>query len=433
MPRWTKNTLGSLLLPGGILSFSAAVLANTGWPTLTPPALVFLDYCAVIGGLLLAWRFSSSRVFLAVVVIFLARQAVGIFIHELSPGFLGWIGLQSVAVLVPLDFLLIAVMHERGLTVSSIAPVGVFLFVQAVILAVLSQSSSGVRASHSHHLPAVISLPDHASFAFFLIGTILLLSSLLRRKPADYALFWSLVAFFFSLRYAGNARASALYSLSAAVILATAVVENSYLLAYHDELTSLPSRRAFNDALLRLPETYCIAVVDIDHFKRFNDTYGHDIGDQVLRLVATNLSHVTGGGEAYRCGGEEFMILFPGKGTEEVVDHLQQLRRSVEASEFRLRGEDRRHVPRGPDRRNQQTSSRSRKGQAIRKLASSQAKAPSSVTVSMGVASSARGADPEEILRAADQALYRAKANGRNRVEVAATRRDTKARAAGIA
>ncbi len=75
-------------------------------------------------------------------------------------------------------------------------------------------------------------------------------------------------------------------------------------------------------------------VVDIDHFKRFNDTYGHDTGDQVLRLVAAGLSRVTGGGHAYRCGGEEFNILFPGKTTSEVVDHLEQLRAAIESRSF---------------------------------------------------------------------------------------------------
>jgi len=63
------------------------------------------------------------------------------------------------------------------------------------------------------------------------------------------------------------------------------MVETSYLLAYHDELTALPSRRAFHEALLRLQPPYSIAMVDIDHFKRCNDTYGHDTGDEVLRLV----------------------------------------------------------------------------------------------------------------------------------------------------
>ena len=155
----------------------------------------------------------------------------------------------------------------------------------------------------------------------------LLARFLITRKPADSALFWSLAAFFLSLRFTGTTRISVVYSATAASILAASIIENSYLLAYHDELTTLPSRRAFNDALLRLQNPYSIAVVDIDHFKRFNDTYGHDTGDQVLRLVATNLARVTGGGQAYRCGGEEFTILFPGKTTPEVVDHLEQIAR----------------------------------------------------------------------------------------------------------
>ncbi len=176
-------------------------------------------------------------------------------------------------------------------------------------------------------------------------------------------------------------------------------------------------------------------MVDIDHFKRFNDTYGHDTGDQVLRLVAASLSRVTGGGQAYRCGGEEFNILFPGKTTAEVVDHLEQLRKAIESSEFRMRGGDRRHVPRGPDRRNGRARSRARKGQAIRELTQEKSPAPLSVTVSIGVATSAREeSDPERVLQAADKALYRAKANGRNRVETAtASRRRPRIKAAGIA
>src|SRR6202023_3776880 len=107
----------------------------------------------------------------------------------------------------------------------------------------------------------------------------------------------------------------------------------------------------FNEALLRLDPPYSIAMVDIDHFKRCNDTYGHDIGDQVLRLVAARLARVTGGGQAYRCGGEEFAVVFPGKATPEVLDHLEHLRTIIEQSTFRPRIADRRQMPRGPDRR----------------------------------------------------------------------------------
>jgi diguanylate cyclase (GGDEF)-like protein len=347
---------------------------------------------------------------------------------------------QTAAVLVPLDFVLIALMHERGFTVAATAPVGLFLFAQSVIVAVLCRAAEGLPSPpvRAHHLAtsvsAPVSMPGYALLIFSGAGLLLLARFLVIRKPVDSALLWSLSAFFLALRFSGSARVTTMYSTTAACILAASIIESSYLLAYHDELTALPSRRAYNDALLRLQHPYSIAVVDIDHFKRFNDTHGHDTGDQVLQLVAANLSRVTGGGQAFRCGGEEFNILFPGKSTSEVVDHLERLRAAIESSTFRVRGNDRREVPRGPDRRNERTRGRARKGDSIRKLAQEKSPAPLSVTVSIGVATSSKEKlHPEEVLQAADKALYRAKANGRNRVETTSSSR-RKARAqAGIA
>ena len=433
---WSRTTLKSLVLPSGILLMGIAALAHSGWLTLPLPAISFLFYCALIGGMLLAWRFHSTRIFSALVILFLAQQAVDIFGAHVSPGKLGLTGLQAAAVLVPLDFVLIALMTERGFTVSSLAPVGLLLFVESVVVAVLCRAQGFTAVPpRLHHVPPANFLPGYAWMAFALGGIFLLARTLFTRKPADSALLWSLAAFFLSLRFTATPRISTLYSVSAAFILATAIIENSYLLAYHDELTTLPSRRAFNDALQRLQHPYAIAAVDIDHFKRFNDTYGHDIGDQVLRLVATNLSRVTGGGQAYRCGGEEFSILFPGKTASEVATHLEQLRATIETSEFRMRAGDRRQEPRGPDRRNQRT--RGRKGYAIRQLAQDKPPAPLSVTVSIGVAASTSNETiPESIIQAADKALYRAKANGRNRVEIATSPRPrtrTRVKAAGIA
>jgi len=433
---WSKTTLKSLLVPGGLLLLSVAVLVYSGWLTLALPALSFLYYCALIGGMLLAWRFHSSRIFFALVVLFLAQEAIAAFGGgHVSPGTPGWTAVQAAAVLVPLDFVLIALMHERGFTVSAMAPVGLFLFVQSVIAAVLCRSAEGSPAVRAHHVATAVVLPGYALFAFAAAGIFLLARFLITRKTVDIAFLWALSASFLALRFTGTTRVSTVYSAAAACILAISIIENSYLLAYHDELTALPSRRAFNDALLRLQNPYSIAVVDIDHFKRFNDIYGHDTGDQVLRLVAASLSRVTGGGQAYRCGGEEFNILFPGKTTSEVVDHLEELRKAIESSEFRMRGGERRQVPRGPDRRNGRARGRARKGQAIRELAQEKPPAPLSVTVSIGVATSAReDSDPELVLQAADKALYRAKAQGRNRVQTAtAPRRRTRFKAAGIA
>lgn len=434
---WSGKTLKSLAVPGGVLLLGVALMTHSGWPMLALPALTFLYYCALIGGMLLAWRFHSSRTFFGLLVLLLAGQAITLYQPgHLAIGTPGWTALQAVALLVPLNFILIALMHERGFTIASTAPMGLIIFVQVVVVAVLCRAAEGLPSlpSRPHHAAATVSLPDYAVLAFAVSALFLLVRSFLTRKPVDSALLWSLSAFFLSLRFLETARISTAYSATAACILATSIIENSYLLAYHDELTTLPSRRAFNDALLRLQEPYSIAVVDIDHFKRFNDTYGHDTGDQVLRLVATNLSHVTGGGHAYRCGGEEFAILFPGKTITEVVDHLEQLRATIEASEFRMRSGDRRRVARGPDRRNERNRGWARKGHAIRRLSQEKSPTPLSLTVSIGVATCTR-ANPHSdlVLQAADKALYRAKANGRNRVEAASASRRSRVRAAGIA
>ena len=165
-------------------------------------------------------------------------------------------------------------------------------------------------------------LPNNAVVVLALAAIILLARFFFLRRPVESGLLWSLGAFFLALRFGGTGRISTAYFAAATFILGISVVEASYLLAYHDELTTLPSRRAFNDALMRLQAPYSIAMVDIDHFKQFNDQHGHDTGDQVLKLVATKLARVTGGGRAYRCGGEEFAIVFPGKTTKEVAELL---------------------------------------------------------------------------------------------------------------
>jgi len=151
-------------------------------------------------------------------------------------------------------------------------------------------------------------------------------------------------------------------------------------------------------------------------------------------MVAARLARVTGGGQAYRCGGEEFAIVFPGKITSDVMQHLEKLRAAIEASTLTVRGPDRRQETRGSDRRTQRARSRTR-GQAIRQLARAASHTEISVTASMGVATSRQeDSSAEEVTQAADKALYRAKAAGRNRIETAASpRRRTRSKAAGIA
>ncbi|MHC5351352.1 GGDEF domain-containing protein [Metapseudomonas furukawaii] len=195
----------------------------------------------------------------------------------------------------------------------------------------------------------------------------------------------------------------ALHVMSSMVMLAltASVAHEAYQMAFRDELTGLPGRRALNERLRRLGRNYVLAMTDVDHFKKFNDTYGHDVGDQVLRLVASRLRKVGGGGKAYRYGGEEFTILFSGKTMEECLPHLEAVRQAIEAYQIRLRDPDNR--PRNDDA-----------GRARRGVSAGQAV---SVTISIGAAErDALQRTPDEVIKAADQALYSAKSAGRNRV-----------------
>jgi diguanylate cyclase (GGDEF)-like protein len=174
-------------------------------------------------------------------------------------------------------------------------------------------------------------------------------------------------------------------------------------MAYRDDLTGLLSRRALNERLQSLRRSYTIAMLDVDHFKRFNDTHGHDVGDEVLRLVASRVRQVGGGGTAYRYGGEEFCIIFPRKNVEDCVEALDQVREQIANYKMSIRDHSMRPV-------------RAREGTGKRgatRIKSSHV----SVTVSAGVAS--RGENypsVESVIVAADDKLYRAKKAGRNRV-----------------
>ena len=428
----TTGMLKSLFVPGGIVLLAAVALVSGGLVPISAAAVDFYYYAVFIAGVLLAWRFHSSRVLFALVILLLAHRAIGFFaggrIASAGPG---RIAFETIAFLLPLNFVVLSLIRERGLTIPAITPQVVSLFFQAVLVAVLCRpgettSPLPLRAAFvGRSLFHWTRMPQIAVLAFALAIGFLLVRLFLYRRPVDGGLLWALSATFLSLQLFSVDRVSTAYWATAGLLLITSIIENSYFLAYHDELTSLPARRAFNEALLRLETSYSVAAVDIDHFKSFNDTFGHDTGDQVLRMVASRLARVSGGGQAFRVGGEEFSILFAGKSVSDVVPHLEALRTAIEESRFRLRSTlERRSAPRGAGRRSEDKKSTSRRGRP-RNFQAESLQGELSVTVSIGVAEpSAKAREVEQVIQAADKALYRAKKAGRNRVETTSDTRN---------
>ncbi|WP_413043024.1 GGDEF domain-containing protein [Pseudomonas sp. YJ42] len=236
--------------------------------------------------------------------------------------------------------------------------------------------------------------------AFLLVLTGLLIQYVRRPRPVHAAQFVALIGLLLMLPQMFS-RPGALNVMSSLMmlILVVAIAQEAYQMAFRDELTGLPGRRALNERLQRLGRQYVIAMADVDRFKAFNDTHGHDVGDQVLRLVASRLRKVGGGGRAYRYGGEEFALVFPGRDLQHCLPHLEAVRQAVEGYPLQLRDKTRR--PKAAEQ------GRQRRGAGTAGAVS--------VTISIGVAErSVTQRTPEEVIKAADQALYSAKGAGRN-------------------
>jgi len=284
----------------------------------------------------------------------------------------------------------VVVLGGFGVLLVSVAPQDLSAFLSARPLSPHWTVWSGLQQ------PVFFSL----SFALVVSGA----ASLTRDGPVERGVFWSILMVVLANYFSGSPGAMTLFLLGAGLTLGLSVIETSYAMAYRDDLTGLPARRALLRDLENLGGTYAAAMVDVDHFKRFNDKYGHDVGDQVLRMVASRLSRTTGGGRAYRFGGEEFTILFPGKTVSDVLPHLRTTRQAVEDAAFVLRSWRRpKKKPVDPG------AWKAGRDMEPKRL---------SVTVSIGVADSKDNrSSPESVLKKADEALYRAKRAGRNQVK----------------
>ena len=227
--------------------------------------------------------------------------------------------------------------------------------------------------------------------------------------PLEVGVGGALAVFFIACEWVEEPRVFATFVTAASMILIVAALQESYRMAFRDALTGLPNRRALEEQLRALEAPYTVAMIDIDHFKAFNDTHGHDIGDQVLKLVAARLAEVGGGGRAFRYGGEEFTVVFRGERLVDALPQLEATRAAVEAYKMTIRGPDR------PKDKEEGSKRRARGAPENPDL--KQTDLLLSVTVSIGAAEPGkRLKTPPEVAKGADEALYRAKERGRNRV-----------------
>ena len=413
MPNRLPTALSPIVGPALILLVAVLVLAFG--PAL-PASLAGLKelgaYAVLLAAAGVAIGFNRGRALVASVSLLLAYIGYRLALDHGAGSFPARAVYVAIVVLVPLNVIAALALTERGVRFHRNYRWLLAALAEVALVAWIASAGDSALAGSAWH--AVL---DHwllRSPPTPWLGRVLFAGAVIaavwrawprddtHTAPLEVGLAAMLAAFFIACEWAARPGVFGVYTSAAGAILIVAILQESYRMAFRDELTGLPGRRALQEALAALGPAYAIAMVDVDHFKQFNDAHGHDVGDQVLKLVAARLAAVGGGGRAFRYGGEEFVVLFPDATPVQTLPHLEAVRGAVEQHGMVLRDDDRRSdgspraVPRGEP--------------ALEQVLS--------VTVSIGVAAPGRRAGtPEEVMKAADAALYRAKQAGRNRVE----------------
>jgi len=397
----------SFFIPGGLFLLTAAALMRGRLLVPWLPEIVQIAPGAILAsGILLGWRFNRSRLVFAVLMLAIADRSLLYFGQggTASAKFI----YNCVIVLLPLNLAVLSLLKERG-TFTARGMVRIFLIVaQPLAIALICHyrflafntylNYPVFKATILENLPAP-GLPQSAVIALALSLFLLVYGLTRRRGPMERGFAWAWVTVCFTLVTRSTGPVSTFYFCTAGLLLIVSVIEASYVMAFRDDLTGLPARRSLNEFFIRMGNHYTLAMVDIDFFKKVNDNHGHDVGDQVLAMVASKLARVRGGGKAFRYGGEEFTLVFPGKSVEETMPYLEELRIGIESSPFVIRSRSR---PRKKPKKSNPVKNPRKK---------------LTVTVSMGAAERAgQHGKPHDVVKAADQALYRAKKGGRNRV-----------------
>ncbi|MEH6357494.1 MAG: GGDEF domain-containing protein [Pseudomonadales bacterium] len=318
--------------------------------------------------------------------------------------------LMVLGILAPLNLAVLSLFRDRGLTwVQSYLMTSVLGLQSALVFEVMNND----RYEWLQRLEQLFDslplselslvLPNAVLISLLMSAAIISVRLFFRNTPLNNALLAVLVTLGITFNFVDVTTTASVLLVVAGLVALLCLLQHSYDMAYRDELTGLLGRRALNERLLRLSGRYCIVMVDVDFFKKFNDTHGHDVGDQVLKMLAGQLDRTGGGARAYRYGGEEFVLVFESKTLAQIEPVIEKLRADVADYPMKVRGFNR------PIDSNSSKKLR-KKGDGSKTLA---------VTISLGAAQrNERLKTTRVVMEAADKALYRAKNAGRNQVKL---------------
>lgn len=402
-----RTSVFDFLVPGGLIFLTAlALLRPHGLPSWVQGPVQAFPFIVLAFGFFFGWYLSNSRLILSLIVLALADRSLAYFPPAdptVAP--INQLIFSAVALLLPLNLMALSVMKEEALSSWRGALRLPLVLIQPVLVLWLAQPGQAWIAQ-SVQQPLVwmvnaswTALPQLALVAFFGAAFLIGIRFALNRNPLDSGIFWAVMTSFVAVQGFHHGWVPTHFFSAAGLILFVTLLQAAHQEIYRDELTGVPGKLAYDQAVAGLGKKYVLAVVGIDQLKQYANQLGRPVSDQVLCLVAQKILAATGVGRVFRLAGEEFVVLFRRNAVTETLVGLGAIRKAVEVTALYLRGRDR----------------------VRERVASVNVKATDEllpVTVSIGVAEA--GIDQstiELVTKAAYRALYEAKGEGGNRVK----------------
>jgi diguanylate cyclase (GGDEF)-like protein len=243
-------------------------------------------------------------------------------------------------------------------------------------------------------------IPQPALFAFATALLLHFVRFVLHRDPLEGGAIWALLAIFVAYHTSRYGWQSTNFFMAAGLILFVTLLQSFYQRTYRDELTGIPGRLAYDEAIGQLGKRFSLAVISIDQLSQYANIHGKPVSDQILKRVAPRIQAACAEGQVFRTSGEELTVLFPEKSATETLMTLESVRKTIEAIGLFLRGRD-------------QVLEKQR---GLIKAGSRDRALP--ITLSIGVAEKlSESATLSLVIKSAYRALYEAKGIGGNVVK----------------
>jgi diguanylate cyclase (GGDEF)-like protein len=306
-----------------------------------------LPYIVLTFGFIFGWYFSSSRMILSLLVLALANQAL---VFTATSGadqpVVSQALVATTAFLVPLNLLAFSILKENSLSTLWGVIRLVLVLVQPFLLLWLCLPDQQVLAFSftRDYIPSFYTewtpIPQAALAAFAIAFMMHVIRFALHRDPLEGGAIWALGAIFVAYHTSRYGWQPANFFMAAELILFVTVLQSFYRQTYRDELTGVPGRLAYEEAIGQLGKRFSVAVIGIDQLTQYANIHGKSVSEQVLKLAAPRIQAACSDGMIFRTSGEEFTVLFPGKSATDTMGTLDIVRKSAEAISLFLRGRD---------------------------------------------------------------------------------------------